>query len=346
MLSWARAASGQDESEGEGEHGTTHGGLLGIGWTGPAMERCSDAGAMDDSMTQMPRRAGSVYVTFGRGDLTAAPASLTIFPFPPRFRCPCTSSSLIRHGQSQWNLDNRFSGWADVDLTEQGIAEAKEAGALLKQAGYQFDVAHTSVLKRCVRTLWGVQEAMDQMWIPVLTDWRLNERHYGALTGLNKAETAAKYGEEQVKIWRRSYDTPPPALGAQRQSRQCTTRATRRCDPAQIPDTECLKDTVARVLPYWHEVLAPAIRSGQRVLVVAHGNSMRALVKYLDEHLRRRDRRREHPQRHSAGLRVRRETCVRSGTSTWAMPRRSPPRWPPWPTRARPSKALLASGRG
>jgi len=189
---------------------------------------------------------------------------------------------LIRHGQSQWNLDNRFSGWADVDLTEQGVAEAKEAGALLKQAGYQFDVAHTSVLKRCVRTLWGVQEAMDQMWIPVLTDWRLNERHYGALTGLNKAETAAKFGEEQVKIWRRSYDTPPPALERSANESVHDPRYAS-LDPSQIPDTECLKDTVARVLPYWHEVLAPAIRSGQRVLVVAHGNSMRALVKYLDE---------------------------------------------------------------
>jgi len=188
---------------------------------------------------------------------------------------------LIRHGQSQWNLDNRFSGWADVDLTPQGIAEAKEAGAALKQAGYQFDVAHTSVLKRCVRTLWGVQEALDQMWIPVLTDWRLNERHYGALTGLNKAETAARYGEDQVKIWRRSYDTPPPPLERSANEALHDPRYAA-LDPAQIPDTECLKDTVARVLPYWHEVLAPAIRSGQRVLVVAHGNSMRALVKYLD----------------------------------------------------------------
>ncbi|MCP1372568.1 2,3-diphosphoglycerate-dependent phosphoglycerate mutase [Dyella lutea] len=188
---------------------------------------------------------------------------------------------LIRHGQSQWNLDNRFSGWADVDLTAQGVAEAREAGALLKEAGYRFDVAHTSVLKRAVRTLWGVQESLDQMWIPVVTDWRLNERHYGALTGLNKAETAAKYGEDQVKIWRRSYDTPPPALERADNEALSDPRYAG-LDPALIPDTECLKDTVARVLPYWHEVLAPAIRSGQRVVVVAHGNSMRALVKYLD----------------------------------------------------------------
>jgi len=188
---------------------------------------------------------------------------------------------LIRHGQSQWNLDNRFSGWADVDITEQGMAEAAEAGRLLREADYAFDVAHTSVLKRAVRTLWGVQDAMDLMWIPVLTDWRLNERHYGALTGLNKAETAAKYGEEQVKIWRRSYDIPPPALDRAANELLDDPRYAS-LDPKDIPDTECLKDTVARVLPYWHKVLAPAIRSGQRVVVVAHGNSLRALIKYLD----------------------------------------------------------------
>jgi len=187
----------------------------------------------------------------------------------------------IRHGQSQWNLDNRFSGWADIDLTPQGVAEAAAAGRLLKEAGYAFDVAHTSVLKRAVRTLWGVQEAMDAMWLPVLTDWRLNERHYGALTGLNKADTAAKYGEEQVKIWRRSYDVPPPPLDAAANEPLRDPRYAALARD-QIPDTECLKDTVARVLPYWHEVLAPAIAAGQRVLVVAHGNSMRALVKYLD----------------------------------------------------------------
>ena len=188
---------------------------------------------------------------------------------------------LIRHGQSQWNLDNRFSGWADIDLTPLGVAEASAAGQQLLDAGYAFDVAHTSVLKRCVRTLWHVQESLQQMWIPVLTDWRLNERHYGALTGLNKAETAAKYGEEQVHIWRRSYDIPPPPL-ARADNESVHDPRYAQLLPEQIPDTECLKDTVERVLPYWHEVLAPAIRSGQRVLVVAHGNSLRALVKYLD----------------------------------------------------------------
>lgn len=188
----------------------------------------------------------------------------------------------IRHGQSQWNLDNRFSGWADVDLTAQGEAEATEAGRLLKASGYAFDVAHTSVLKRAVRTLWGVQDAMDAMWLPVRTDWRLNERHYGALTGLNKADTAARYGEAQVKIWRRSYDVPPPAL-ARAANESVHDPRYAMLDPNDIPDTECLKDTVARVLPYWHEVLAPAIRAGQRVLVAAHGNSLRALVKYLDD---------------------------------------------------------------
>ncbi|MFC5580697.1 2,3-diphosphoglycerate-dependent phosphoglycerate mutase [Rhodanobacter terrae] len=189
---------------------------------------------------------------------------------------------LIRHGQSQWNLDNRFSGWADVDLTALGMAEAQEAGRLLQAEGFAFDVAHTSVLKRAVRTLWGVQDAMDLMWLPVLTDWRLNERHYGALTGLNKAETAAKYGEDQVKIWRRSYDIPPPPLErSANESVHDPRYAT--LAPKEIPDTECLKDTVARVLPYWHEVLAPTIRAGQRVLVAAHGNSLRALVKYLDD---------------------------------------------------------------
>ncbi|MEO8747390.1 MAG: 2,3-diphosphoglycerate-dependent phosphoglycerate mutase [Rhodanobacter sp.] len=188
----------------------------------------------------------------------------------------------IRHGQSQWNLENRFSGWADVDLTAQGVAEAAEAGQLLKSSGYAFDVAHTSVLKRAVRTLWGVQDVMDAMWLPVLTDWRLNERHYGALTGLNKADTAAKYGEDQVKLWRRSYDMPPPPQEAAANEPLRDPRYAALA-PSQIPATECLKDTVARVLPYWHEVLAPAIRAGQRVLVVAHGNSMRALMKYLDD---------------------------------------------------------------
>ncbi|KGI79071.1 2,3-diphosphoglycerate-dependent phosphoglycerate mutase [Oleiagrimonas soli] len=188
---------------------------------------------------------------------------------------------LIRHGQSQWNLENRFTGWADVDLTEQGIAEAREAGRLLTEAGFRFDLAHTSVLKRAVRTLWHVQDAMDQMWLPVHTDWRLNERHYGALTGLNKAETAARYGDEQVHIWRRSYDTPPPAMEPQDNTFAADPRYAD-LDPSLVPLTECLKDTVARVLPYWHETLAPTVKAGRSVVVAAHGNSMRALVKYLD----------------------------------------------------------------
>lgn len=188
---------------------------------------------------------------------------------------------MIRHGQSLWNKENRFTGWADVDLTEQGRREAREAGELLKKEGYAFDIAHTSVLTRAVHTLWGIQDAMDLVWLPVLTDWRLNERHYGALTGLNKAEVAAKHGDDQVRMWRRSYDVPPPPLDPGDNFCANDPRYAM-LDPAQIPLTECLKDTVARVLPYWHEVLAPAIRSGQRVLAVAHGNSLRALIKYLD----------------------------------------------------------------
>jgi len=188
---------------------------------------------------------------------------------------------MIRHGQSLWNRENRFTGWADVDLSEQGRTEAREAGELLKREGYMFDVAHTSVLKRAVHTLWGVMDAMDLAWLSVLTDWRLNERHYGALTGLNKAEIAAKHGDEQVHIWRRSYDVPPPPLDPAENFSANDPRYAK-LDPAQVPLTECLKDTVARVLPYWHEALAPAILAGQRVLVSAHGNSMRALVKYLD----------------------------------------------------------------
>jgi 2,3-bisphosphoglycerate-dependent phosphoglycerate mutase len=191
------------------------------------------------------------------------------------------SLALLRHGQSLWNRENRFTGWADIDLSEQGCTEAREAGALLKREGYMFDVAHTSVLKRAVHTLWGVMDAMDLAWLPVLTDWRLNERHYGALTGLNKAEIAAKHGDEQVHIWRRSYDVPPPPLDPAENFCANDPRYAK-LEPAQIPLTECLKDTVARVLPYWHEVLAPALLGGQRVLVSAHGNSMRALVKYLD----------------------------------------------------------------
>ena len=189
---------------------------------------------------------------------------------------------LMRHGESTWNLENRFTGWTDVDLTEKGVAEAAAAGKLLKEAGFSFDLAYTSVLKRAIRTLWGTLDAMDMMWLPVINDWRLNERHYGALQGLNKAETAAQYGDEQVLVWRRSYDIPPNPLAADDERTSFTDPRYAGLDKAQIPLTECLKDTVARVLPYWNDTLAPAIRSGQRVVVAAHGNSIRALVKYLD----------------------------------------------------------------
>ncbi len=189
---------------------------------------------------------------------------------------------LLRHGESTWNLENRFTGWTDVDLSERGTAEAHRAGLLLKAEGYVFDVAFTSVLKRAIRTLWIALDEMDLMWIPVHNSWRLNERHYGALQGLNKAETAAKYGEAQVKIWRRSYDIQPPALTED--DSRWPGRDPRYHDlPRQdIPLTECLKDTVARFLPYWHDTIAPAIQSGVRVIIAAHGNSLRALVKYLD----------------------------------------------------------------
>lgn len=189
---------------------------------------------------------------------------------------------LIRHGESTWNLENRFTGWTDVPLTDTGVAQARQAGRLLKEGGWEFDVAYTSVLKRAVWTLWHALDEMERTWLPVLHDWRLNERHYGALQGLNKAETAKQYGDEQVLVWRRSYDTPPPALapGDPRSERGDPRYV--RLDTAQVPLTECLKDTVARVLPCWNERLAPAIRSGQRILIAAHGNSIRALVKYLD----------------------------------------------------------------
>jgi 2,3-bisphosphoglycerate-dependent phosphoglycerate mutase len=189
---------------------------------------------------------------------------------------------LIRHGESTWNLENRFTGWTDVPLTDTGVAQAQEAGRLLKAAGYEFDIAYTSVLKRAIWTLWHTLDQMDRTWLPVVKDWRLNERHYGALQGLNKADMAKQYGDEQVLVWRRSYDTPPPVLAAddprgQRQDLRYAALA-----PEQIPLTECLKDTVARVLPCWNEVLAPALRAGRRIVVAAHGNSIRALVKYLD----------------------------------------------------------------
>jgi 2,3-bisphosphoglycerate-dependent phosphoglycerate mutase len=189
---------------------------------------------------------------------------------------------LIRHGESTWNRENRFTGWTDVDLSDKGRQEAKEGGQVLKAGGYTFDVAYTSVLKRAIRTLWTVLDEMDLMWVPVHRSWRLNERHYGALQGLNKAETAAKFGEDQVKIWRRSYDVPPPALAADDERYPGHDPRYRNLTPAELPLTECLKDTVARFLPLWHETIAPAIRGGQKVLIAAHGNSLRALVKYLD----------------------------------------------------------------
>jgi 2,3-bisphosphoglycerate-dependent phosphoglycerate mutase len=189
---------------------------------------------------------------------------------------------LIRHGESTWNLENRFTGWTDVPLTPTGVAQAQQAGRLLKEAGYEFDIAYTSVLKRAIWTLWHTLDQMDRTWLPVVKDWRLNERHYGGLQGLNKADMAAQYGDAQVLVWRRSYDTPPPPLEPGDERSERGDRRYAQLAPAQIPLTECLKDTVARVLPCWDEVLAPAIRSGQRVVVAAHGNSIRAMVKMLD----------------------------------------------------------------
>ena len=189
---------------------------------------------------------------------------------------------LLRHGESTWNKENRFTGWTDVDLSERGRAEAAEAGRLLKEGGYTFDTAYTSVLKRAIRTLWITLDALDLMWIPVVKSWRLNERHYGALQGLNKAETAAKHGEAQTKIWRRSYDIPPPPLTPDDPRNPAHDPRYRALSPAELPLTESLKDTVARFLPYWQETIAPAIAGGACVLIAAHGNSLRALVKYLD----------------------------------------------------------------
>lgn len=190
---------------------------------------------------------------------------------------------LLRHGESTWNREGFFTGWTDVDLSDKGVKEAETSGQVLKQEGYTFDLAYTSVLKRAIKTLWLVMDEMDMMWIPVYRSWRLNERHYGALQGLNKAETAAKHGEKQVLIWRRSYDIRPPAL-------EKTDERYPGKDPKyslltndELPDSECLKDTVARVLPYWHKTIVPTIKSGKKVLIVAHGNSLRALVKYLDD---------------------------------------------------------------
>ena len=189
---------------------------------------------------------------------------------------------LIRHGESLWNLENRFTGWTDIDLTPTGIEQAKTAGQLLKAAGYEFDVAYTSMLKRATRTLWHCLDEMDRTWLPVVHSWRLNERHYGALQGLNKADMARQYGDAKVLLWRRSYDTPPPALEAGDARSERGDLRYAKLQPDQIPLTECLQDTVARVLPFWNESMAPAIKAGKRIVVAAHGNSIRALVKYLD----------------------------------------------------------------
>lgn len=193
-----------------------------------------------------------------------------------------TKLVLVRHGQSVWNKENRFTGWKDVDLTEQGRQEALEAGRLLQEAGFEFDIAYTSVLKRAIRTLWKILDVMDQMWIPVVRNWRLNERHYGALQGLNKAETAEKYGDEQVLIWRRSYDTPPPAMETTDERYAGNFRVYRDLNKDDIPLTESLKDTVARFVPWYESEIAPQVRAGKQVLICAHGNSLRALVKHLD----------------------------------------------------------------
>ena len=189
---------------------------------------------------------------------------------------------LLRHGESVWNQENRFTGWTDVGLTAKGLAEAGTAGQLMRDAGFAFDVAYTSKLKRAIKTLWTALEVMDRMWIPIHHSWRLNERHYGALQGLNKAETAAQFGEDQVKVWRRAYDTPPPALADGDPRIEADDPRYADLAAGEFPRTECLKDTVVRFLPYWHDTIAPAVKSGQSVIVVAHGNSLRALIKYLD----------------------------------------------------------------
>lgn len=189
---------------------------------------------------------------------------------------------LIRHGESVWNLENRFTGWTDVDLTPKGVEQARHAGKLLKDAGFEFDVAYTSVLKRAIHTLWHVLDGMDRTWLPVVNDWRLNERHYGALQGLNKAETSAQYGEAQVLAWRRSFDVPPPALDVRDSRYEGQDPRYANLSAGQVPLTECLKDTIDRFMPFWNASLAPSIKAGKKVLVSAHGNSLRALVKYLD----------------------------------------------------------------
>ena len=198
------------------------------------------------------------------------------------YKAPMYKIVFMRHGESTWNLENRFTGWTDVDLTEKGVNEAKLAGRLLKEAGFTFDLAYTSVLKRAIRTLWLAMDEMDMMWLPVKNDWRLNERHYGALQGLDKAETAAKYGDQQVLVWRRSYDTPPNPLDPSDPRASYNDPRYAGLKREQIPLTECLKDTVARVMPAWDEEIAPAIRAGKQILISAHGNSLRAVIKMLD----------------------------------------------------------------
>jgi 2,3-bisphosphoglycerate-dependent phosphoglycerate mutase len=206
--------------------------------------------------------------------------SMPVFPEGRRIIIDCMHKLvLLRHGESGWNRENRFTGWTDVDLSAQGVEEARAAGRLLRAEGCAFDAAYTSVLKRAIRTLHLALEELDQLWLPVHKDWRLNERHYGALQGLNKAETAAKFGEAQVLAWRRSYDTPPPALDRSDPRYEASDPRYR---GVTVPTTECLKDTVARVMPFWEAAIAPAVRTGQRVLVAAHGNSLRALIKHLD----------------------------------------------------------------
>ena len=189
---------------------------------------------------------------------------------------------LMRHGESTWNLENRFTGWKDVDLTDKGVEEARRAGRLLREAGLEFDLAYTSLLTRAIRTLWLTQEEMGRQWIPVVKHWRLNERHYGALQGLNKAETAAKYGDDQVHVWRRSYDVPPPALTRDDERNSAADPRYATLLAEELPLTECLKDTVLRVVPYWQMVIAPQVRAGRNVIIAAHGNSLRALIKHLD----------------------------------------------------------------
>lgn len=190
---------------------------------------------------------------------------------------------LIRHGESTWNLENRFTGWVDVDLTPKGIEQAIDAGRKLKMQGFTFDLAYTSVLKRAIKTLWHVQEQMDLMWIPTHHSWRLNERHYGALAGLDKAETAEQYGAEQVHLWRRSYDVPPPLLSATDAITFTQDPRYARLQPAEIPRGECLKDNVQRVLPLWHESIAPALKADKKIVIAAHGNSIRSLIKFIDQ---------------------------------------------------------------